>query len=255
MARVIRVDLEYEGTRYHGFALQPGLLTIQGVLEEVLATVVGHPVRVTPAGRTDAGVHARGQVISFQTTSRIPAEAISRALNARLPCDIVAGASTEAAPDFDARRAARRRTYRYAIWNGARPNLWVRRYSWHVPHRLDLAAMQTASELAVGRHDFTSFIGRAAEETREKSPVRTVYAARWSRDGDMLYFDCTADAFGRHMVRNLVGTLLWVGTGRLESAGFRQILQARDRRAAGPTAPAHGLTLMNVDYDDQEGQR
>lgn len=231
------------------------MLTIQGVLEEVLATVVGHAVRVTPAGRTDAGVHARGQVISFTTTSHIPASVVSRALNARLPCDIVAVRSIEAAPGFDARRAARRRSYRYAIWNSEVPNLWLRRYLWHVPYRLDLEAMQEAAATLVGRHDFTSFIGRAAEESRPKSPIRTIYEARWSRDGEMLYFDCTADAFGRHMVRNMVGTLLWVGTGRLDGEAFRRILEARDRRAAGPTAPAHGLTLMNVEYDDQEGQR
>lgn len=248
MSRVIRMALEYEGTRYRGFALQPGLPTVQGVVEGVLSGVLGHPVRVTPGGRTDAGVHARGQVLSFRTESPLPADVISRAANARLPDDIVAGPSLQADEGFDARRSARRRHYRYSIWNGQRPNLWWRRYSYHQPERLDEQAMDAAAAGLIGRHDFSSFIGHAAQQPPGSSPIRALERAEWSRDGDALHFDCWADAFARHMVRSLVGTLLLVGRGRLSAAEVRPVLDARDRRAAGPTAPAVGLTLMNVEY-------
>lgn len=254
MARVIRLALEYEGTRFHGFARQPGLLTIQQVLEQALAETVGHAVAVTPAGRTDAGVHALGQVVSFRTTVGWPAEAIGRAVRSRLPEDIVAGPSELAAPDFDARRSARRRHYRYAILNRPRTGIFWRRFSLHHPDRLDLAAMQGCADALLGRQDFTSFIGHLAQREVEQSPVRTVQRAEWSRDGDLLYFDCAADAFARHMMRNFVGTMLWAGRGRLSADQFRDVLARRDRRAAGPTAPPEGLTLMNVDYDDQESQ-
>ena len=252
MPRVIRMALEYDGTRYHGFGLQPGRLTVQAVVEAALAEVLGHAVRVTAAGRTDAGVHAGGQVLSFRTEARLPAAVISRALNAHLPEDVVAGPSEEAEPTFDARRCARRRHYRYSIWNAERPNVWLRHYSLHVAGRLDEEAMQRAAEALVGRHDFTSFIGHAAQEVRPRSPVRTIERADWRRDGDLLHFDCSADSFGRHMVRNMVGTLLRVGRSRSEIDCVRRVLEARDRCAAGPTAPSRGLTLMRVDYDEPD---
>ena len=250
MVRVIRMGLEYEGTRYHGFALQPGLPTVQLVVERALADLIGSAVRVTPAGRTDAGVHAIGQVLSFRTESRLPAEAISRALGSRLPEDVVAGPSDEAEAGFDARRSALRRHYRYTIWNNKRPNLWWRRYSLHVADRLDESAMREAAAALVGRHDFASFVGHAAQEPRRSSAVRTVQRADWIREGDLLHFDCCADAFARHMVRNMVGTLLSVGCGRTSAQEFERVLEAQDRRAAGPTAAASGLTLVKVDYDE-----
>ena len=253
MPRVIRVDLEYEGTRYHGFGVQPGLVTIQGVVESALAATLGEEVRVTPAGRTDGGVHARGQVISFRTAARLPAEAVSRALNARLPDDIVARSSSDAQSSFDARRLALRRHYRYSIWNDSTPNLWLRRYTLQMPCSLDLAAMNEAGTRVVGCHDFTSFVGHAAQQPTN-DPPRTIERAEWIEDGNLLHFDCCADAFGRHMVRNLVGTLLWVGRGRLSPDDVSRVLSARDRRQAGPTAPARGLTLMQVDYQDQESR-
>jgi tRNA pseudouridine38-40 synthase len=246
------MGLEYEGTRYHGFAVQPAQLTIQAAVEGALQRVLGHPVRVTPAGRTDSGVHARGQVISFATDAQLPAGRIGRALNALLPPDIVAGPGEEAGAGFDARRGARRRHYRYSVWNGERPNLWCGRYSCHLTGSLDEENMNIAAGLLVGRRDFASFVGHAAQQPIGSSSVRTLESARWSRDGDMLHFDCSADAFARHMVRNIVGTLLWVGRGRLSPSDVTQVVAVRDRRAAGPTAPARGLTFMNVDYDDRE---
>jgi len=252
VSRVIRMALEYDGTCYYGFARQPRLPTIQEVLERGLADLLGHPVRVTAGGRTDAGVHARGQVLSFRTESRLPAQAIGPAVNARLPGDVVAGAAEEAGAGFNARQSARSRHYHYCIWNRDRPNLWLRRYSLQVAGALDEAAMAEAAAAIVGRHDFTSFIGHAAQQPRASSPVRTIERAGWSRRGDLLHFDCSANAFARHMVRTLVGTMLWVGRGRLTCEQFRHVLEVRDRRAAGPTASPCGLTLMSVDYDDAE---
>jgi tRNA pseudouridine38-40 synthase len=254
VSRVIRLELAYEGTRFSGFGLQPGRLTVQGVLEEALAGVLGEPVRVTAAGRTDAGVHARRQVVSFATSARLPAAALGAALRSRLPEDVIALGAGDADPAFDARRCAVRRHYRYSIWTAEAPSLCWRRFSLHWTERLDEERMNAAAAELTGRHDFSSFIGRAAQEPAERSAVRTVARAGWRRRGDLLHFECSADAFARHMVRNMVGTLLWVGRGRLAPADVSDILAARDRRAAGPTAPARGLTLMQVDYD-QESQR
>lgn len=255
MSRIIRLDLAYEGTRFSGFGLQPGRLTVQAVLEDALGDLLGHPVRVTPAGRTDAGVHAHGQVVSFRTQAPLPAAAIGRALRARLPEDVIAGHGAEAPSDFDARRSARRRHYRYSIWTAEVPSLGWRRFSLHHVGRLNEERMNTAAAALRGRHDFASFVGHAGREPGGRCAVRSVERAAWARQGDLLHFDCSADAFARHMVRNFVGTLLWVGRGRLAPGDVPDILAARDRRAAGPTAPAHGLTLMHVDYDDQGSQR
>jgi tRNA pseudouridine38-40 synthase len=252
--RVIRLDLEYQGTRYRGFARQPGQLTVQAVVESALGGLVGHPVTVMPAGRTDAGVHALGQVVSFRTNARLPAAAVSRALRARLPSDIVALESREAPPDFDARRSARSRSYRYSVLNRELPSLWWRPWSLHLARPLDLEALRAAAVVLVGRRDFSSFVGQAAQQP-DSSPIRHLLSADWRREGDLLHFECRADAFARHMVRNMVGTMLEVGRGRLASEAVAGILAARDRGAAGPTAPAHGLTLMHVEYDDEEGPR
>lgn len=246
--RTIRLDLEYDGTCFHGFGLQPGLRTVQGVVETALGEVLGHDVRVTPAGRTDAGVHARGQVLSFRTTARLPARAITPALNSHLPDDVHARSTEDVDLDFDARRSARLRHYRYSIWNHQQPNLWSRKYSLHHPERLDLPVMRDASALLLGRHDFTSFIGHAGQAPDHPSPFRTIQRAEWTREDDFLHFDCSANAFARHMVRNLVGSLLWVGRGKWSAGDFQRTLESRNRRAAGPTAPPHGLTLMQVDY-------
>ena len=256
--RTIRLDLAYEGTRYHGFGLQPNRLTIQEVLEEALARSLGEQVRVTAAGRTDAGVHASGQVVSFTTRGRLAPPELLRAANAYLPDDVLVHGAAEMPPELDARRSGLRRHYRYLIWSHRLPNLWWRRWVWHLTDRPDLDAMQAAAQQLVGTHDFASFLGHRAQEPAGRTTVRTVERAAWWQDGNLIGFEITANAFLRHMVRGIVGTLIEVGRGRLNSAQFRTILEAGDRRRAGANAPPHGLILTGVDYPEQfeiPGQR
>ena len=247
--RTIALGLVYEGTRYHGFGVQPGQPTIQEVLEKALAACLGERIRVTAAGRTDAGVHATGQVVSFATGGRLQVDALIRAINAGLPEDVwVTWADDEVPDGFDARRSALRRHYRYCIWNRPDPDIWRRRWTWHVPDRLDERAMDRTAAGLVGRRDFGAFAGQLAREPADRTTVRTVERAAWWRDGPILNFEITADAFLRHMVRGLVGTLVLVGRGRLNQAQFAGIVAAADRRLAGPNAPRQGLTLVGVDY-------
>jgi tRNA pseudouridine38-40 synthase len=258
--RTLRLDLAYEGTRYSGFGIQPGRLTVQEVLEEALARSLGEQVRVTAAGRTDAGVHASGQVVSMVTAGRLRPAELVRAANAYLPEDILIESATEVPPDFDARRTAYRRHYRFLIWNNRVPNLWLRRWSWRVADRLDVTSMDEAALLLHGERDFASFAGGLAQEPAGRGTVRTVEQARWWRDGDLIGFEITANAFLRHMVRGIVGTLVQVGRGRLNSAQFETMIAAADRRQGGPNAPPHGLMLIGVEYPEkfeieQEGRR
>jgi len=246
--RTIRLDLAYEGTHYHGFGLQPGQSTIQEVLEEALARSLGERVRVTAAGRTDAGVHASGQVVSFTTRGRLAAPDLLRAANAHLPEDVLVFGAADAPPDLDARRSAIRRHYSYLIWNERLPSLWLGRWSWHLSEALDVAAMQTAADYLLGTHDFASFLGHRSQEPSGRSTVRTVEHADWRQDGPLIELQITANAFMRHMVRGIVGTLVEVGRGRLEPAQLGTILKAADPRRAGPNAPPHGLTLTGVEY-------
>ena len=246
--RTIALGLAYEGTSYHGFGIQPGRPTIQEVLEEALAACLGERIRVTAAGRTDAGVHATDQVVSFTTGGRLEVDSLVRAVNAGLPEDVQATWAEEVPDGFDARRSARRRHYRYCIWNHPRPDLWRRRWTWHLPDRLDADAMERAATTLLGRRDFGSFAGQMAREPLGRTTVRTVERATWWRDGPVLNFEIAADAFLRHMVRGLVGTLVLVGRGRLTRAEFEEIVVAADRRRAGPNAPPQGLTLIGVDY-------
>ncbi len=220
-------------------------------MEETLSEALDERVRVTAAGRTDAGVHASGQVVSFKTRGRLAPDELMRAGNARLPDDIQILGAEEAPASFDARRSALGRRYRYTIWNRPLPNLWQRYYTWHVPERLSVPAMNEAASLLVGRHDFGAFLGQAAREPASRSTVRVVTRSDWLKDGGHLYYDITADAFLRHMVRGIVGTLVWVGQGRLNVRQFEQILDSGDRRRAGPNAPAQGLMLVGVDYENE----
>src|SRR4051794_3545266 len=173
--RNIRLVLAYEGTHYHGFGLQPNGRTIQEVLEEALArSLGGEQVRVTAAGRTDTGVHASGQVVSFTTRGRLAAPQLLKAANAYLPEDVIVHGAAEAPPDFDARRLALRRHYRYQIWNARLPNLWWRRWAWHLTDRLDQDRMQAAADRLVGTHDFVSFLGHRSQEPAGRTTVRTI---------------------------------------------------------------------------------
>jgi tRNA pseudouridine38-40 synthase len=248
--RTIRLDLAYEGTRYHGFGLQPNGRTIQEVLEEALARSLGERVRVTAAGRTDAGVHASGQVVSFTTRGRLAPPELLRAANAHLPEDVLVYAASEAPPDLDARRSALRRHYRYLIWNDRLPNLWLRRWVWHLSGAVDTTTMQAAADRLLGTRDFASFLGHKSQEPAGRTTIRTIERADWWQDGPMIGFEITANAFLRHMVRGIVGTLIEVGRGRLEPAQFETILEAGDRRRAGPTAPPQGLVFTGVEYPE-----
>jgi len=248
--RTVRLDLAYEGTRYHGFGRQPNRQTIQEVLEQALARSLGEQVRVTAAGRTDAGVHASGQVVSFTTRGRLAPAELLRAANAHLPDDVLVHGAADAPPELDARRSALRRHYRYLIWNHRLPSLWWRRWAWHQTDHLDLKGMQAAADQLVGTHDFVSFLGHLAQESAGRTTIRTVERAEWWQDGNLIGFEITANAFLRHMVRGIVGTLLSVGRGRLDPAQFGTILEAADRRKAGANAPPHGLILTGVDYPD-----
>ncbi len=243
--RTLKLILEYDGTNYCGWQVQGTDPTIQGVLEQALAKVLDGPVRVNGAGRTDAGVHALGQVASFQTASRIPCDALQRALNSLLPRDVVVHAVQDVPADFHARYSALGKVYEYHILNRPLPSALRRRYVWHVPGPLDLDAMGTAAASLRGRHDFSSFRGAGSEV---RTSERTLTEASLAREGDEIVLTFTADGFLRHMVRNIVGTLVEVGRRRRTPGEIVGILAARDRRAAGMTAPPQGLYLVRVLY-------
>jgi tRNA pseudouridine38-40 synthase len=237
--------VEYDGTDYFGWQVQPDRPTIQESLERAIATVLGHPVRVEGAGRTDAGVHALGQVAAFSTDRAADARTLQKSLNALVGPAIVVREIREAAGGFDPRRDARRRTYEYRIDDRSWPSPFRRRLAWHVRPPLDLEAMASAAAVLVGDHDFRSFQAAGGDA---ESPLRRVFESRVLRcDGEIVY-RIAATAFLRHMVRNVVGTLVEVGRHERTVAEFVEVLDARDRRLAGPTAPAQGLCLIQVDY-------
>jgi tRNA pseudouridine38-40 synthase len=246
LERNVVLVLEYDGTRYHGFQVQAGNLpTIQGELERAIEQITGLRARISGAGRTDRGVHASGQVANFYTGSALSTGVLRRALNAVLPPDIAVISAAEAPSNFHARFSARSREYRYTIVNRPARSPLMRHFAYHLARPLDVAAMAEAARELVGEHDFASFAGGSEEV---ESTVRNVLSADCQREGERVYVDIEANAFLPHMVRNIVGTLLLIGIGKLEMDGFRQIFAARQRREAGPTAPAHGLCLTRVNY-------
>lgn len=244
-----KLTLEYDGADFEGWQQQPeGRRTVQGVLRSVLTETITAPEHLVGAGRTDAGVHAEGQVAGVQLETRIEAAELLRALNARLPADLAVRSCVEAAADFDARRDARSKLYRYRVWNGAlRSPLRRRRSAW-VRGALDLPAMQRAAAALVGFHDFSSLAaaGGALGDARRRLTRFEV----GGENGAELYFEVEGEGFLRHMVRNAVGTLLQVGAGQRAPDSMPGLLAAKSRAAAGPTAPAHGLTLVRVDYGE-----
>ncbi len=248
--RNIQLTLEYEGTRYLGWQRQPQGMTIQQALEEAIEQTTGVMSRVTGASRTDAGVHARGQVANFRTDSALPVERLQGALNALLPRDIVVLSAEDVAEDFDARFSARSKLYHYTVWNDrVRPAL-ERNLCWHLRWPLDLQPMQEAARLLIGRHDFAAFQSANAQS---ETTARTVLYAAWERAGSKLTFAVEADGFLYKMVRAIVGTLVDVGRGRKSVEDFGETLDSRHRRRAGRTAPPQGLCLMAVRYAEMEG--
>jgi tRNA pseudouridine38-40 synthase len=245
--RNIKLTLAYDGSDFNGWQTQPGFRTVQETLERAIATLTGEPrIRVKASGRTDAGVHAVGQVVNSYTSAWQPCEVLVRAINAHLPADVVVRAAEEVPQAFDANRDARRKLYRYVIHDGPVADPFLRRYQFHTRHRLDVAAMRRAAEPLWGRHDFHSF------ETgwpNRMSSVRTITHLAVNRFGDRIWLDVEADGFLYNMVRAIAGTLVNVGRGYWPETQVAEILRAEDRRLAGPTAPAQGLFLMRVTYD------
>ncbi|MCD8147699.1 MAG: tRNA pseudouridine(38-40) synthase TruA [Clostridiales bacterium] len=239
------MTLMYDGTRYYGWEHQPGRDTIQGKLEAVLERMCGAQVEVIGAGRTDAGVHAKGMVASFQAETERTPEEIRGYLNRYLPDDIAVKEVREAAPRFHARYKAVGKTYCYTCFDGPVKPVFNRRYVTRLDAAPDLEAMRRAAAVLQGEHDFRSFCGNPK---MKKSTVRTVDTIEIVRKGGYLYFNVHGAGFLQNMVRILVGTLLEVGYGRMAPEQMAEILAAKDRRLAGPTAPPEGLCLMKVDY-------
>jgi tRNA pseudouridine38-40 synthase len=243
----IALGIEYVGTGFCGWQIQPQARSVQGVLEDALSKVADQPVPLTCAGRTDAGVHALGQVVHFDTEASRPEKAWTMGTNSNLPSDISVRWAREMGEDFHARFSALSRTYRYVIYNAAlRSPLMADRACWcHWP--LDATAMQDGVQLLLGEHDFSAF--RAAG-CQARSPVRRVTAASVTRIGDLVCLEITSNAFLHHMVRNVVGTLMKVGRGDVRPDWVAEVLRAKDRRLAGMTAPPGGLYLIGVDYGE-----
>lgn len=255
--RNICMRVNYDGTQYHGFQTQPGGNTIQDHIENAIFSLTGERVKITASGRTDAGVHAYGQVFNFKTESRIPVYRWCLALNAWLPEDIILTDAKEVPLSFHARHMAKRKTYRYSINANRFPDIFHRRTQFHHPTRLDIEAMRRALQLMIGTHDYTSF---ASTQSQKLNHVRTVYEAyievdhSFSRPGSddqgVIHVYVTGSGFLQHMVRIMVGTLMDVGEGKKTPEDIPGILAAKDRTKAGPTAVAHGLMLWNVEYDE-----
>jgi tRNA pseudouridine38-40 synthase len=246
-----KITLSYDGADYVGWQRQASGVSIQGLIEDVLAILDGgRAVAVAGAGRTDAGVHALGQVASFTLTREIAADTLVRALNAHLPPAVRVLDAAEAPPDFHARFTPSRKTYRYQIWNHDVMNPLERAHAWHVPGRLDVEAMRAAARRLEGRHDFAAFQGTGGEAATTEREIfsSTLQSAICNMQFAMICYEVTGNGFLRHMVRTIVGTLVEIGRGRQPVAWVNEVVASRDRTQAGRTAPAHGLFLVRVEY-------
>lgn len=240
-----KITIEYDGTAYCGWQVQPNGRSVQAALEEAIATFFGAPIRLTGSGRTDAGVHAFGQVANFLVDADDDEHRILRGLNALTPPDISVTRIETVAGSFDARRDARSRVYEYHILNRSTASPFFRNRAWHVHDRLNLEAMGEGVGCLIGEHDFSSFRAAGCEAVH---PVRRIDRAFWTLREDMLVFTIEGTAFLRHMVRNIIGTVVEVGRGLRSPEAMADLLEARDRAQAGPTAPPHGLYLCEVKY-------
>jgi tRNA pseudouridine38-40 synthase len=247
--RNLKLTIAYDGTDFAGWQVQPEAATVQGTLSSAIGRITGEKVLSQGSGRTDAGVHALAQVATFQTGSVIPVGNFVIALNDILPASIRVLAVEEVAAEFHPRKSAQAKTYRYRIHREAICPPLLARYVWHYPYPLDENAMRDAAPMVEGEYDFTSFAAVDPERGREGiSNVRRIFSSRWQRESSELIYEVRGNGFLHHMVRNLVGTFLLVGKGTLKLADVSRILETRDRSAAGATAPASGLYLVNVEY-------
>ena len=248
--RHLKLTIAYDGTDFSGWQIQPNQRTVQETFELALMRITGERQSVVASGRTDAGVHALGQVLSLRSRSQLSCQVLRRALNANLPSDIAVLEVTEAAHGFHAIRDATRKRYRYQIQNSPVPDVFTRKYSWHLPTPLDVDRMRCASCELLGTHDFQSFETAGAERI---SSVRTIHdltvSAFDQKEGRRIEIEVEANGFLYNMVRTIVGSLVEVGRGKRPEAWLAQVLEAKDRRLAGPTAPPQGLVLVSVKYE------
>jgi tRNA pseudouridine38-40 synthase len=249
--RNLKLVLSYDGTDFAGWQVQPNAATVQGTLASAIGRITGEKVLPQGSGRTDAGVHALAQVVTFVTESSVPTANFLKALNDMLPASVRALEVEEMPPGFHARKSALGKTYRYRIYRAGICPPFLARYVWHYPFPLDGQAMEHAAERVVGEHDFTSFAAVDPERGHEGFPVsnvRRIFSSAWKREGDEFEYTVKGSGFLHHMVRNLVGTFILVGKGTLQTEDVTRIVEARRRSAAGATAPASGLYLVNVEY-------
>ena len=245
--RNIKLTLSYDGSEFSGWQTQPRVRTVQATLEEAIRRLTGaEKVCANASGRTDAGVHAVGQVVNFATESNLPPGKIIRGLNANLPADVVVASAVDVAPSFDANRDAVRKLYRYVINDGSIAQVFLRKYCHQTRYRLDCPAMRRAAESLRGRHDFRSF---ESNWPNRQTSVRTITHLAVNRFADWIWLDVEADGFLYNMVRSIAGTLMNVGRGFWPESEVSRILTAQDRGVAGPTAPPQGLFLMRVTYE------
>jgi len=245
--RNIRLTFQYDGTAYNGWQRQRNTHnTIQEILEKTLCGILQSKISLIACGRTDAGVHARQQTVNFKTANPIPLNNLKKALNSLLPEDIKASCACLAPQDFHSQHSCRSKTYRYTILNRDHPDVFLRDLVYFYPYRLDLKAMRKASRLLVGKHDFSSF--KKTEKSGPKTNVRDITSIRLIKKGRFIHIEVTAKGFLYNMVRNIAGTLIEVGKGKIKINDLPRILSARNRVVAGPTAPACGLSLVRVRY-------